>query len=474
MELKLDYASYQAIQVAILSIILVLTTAAVLAGSTISTFAAAGLCVSTPLVYDASTSFFLVGAYFGQLVLQLFRIAIDTYGFGVDRPSQASEARSIAQVVTGPGYVMTIITLIQFLCNLALYVYPDTLACQDVLGVKTSPYLWIEWVSSVHTIFYLILNVDQNRHTIFHTPPTPPPPLTTPPTNTPPLTNTTVELSIQFLAFAAIFLLFLTNWPLPSALGGALFVLANVSMGGAVMWLQYYVYDAYSRAKGRMINAQDVLELYSFVNDVRIAEVQLNASTSVGVLLVFFPLVYYVRLMGMLSDEQYHLVVAVLSMITKGTFSNQIGNGLALLHDPTKALLLKQVQQSALERSAFLRYVFHEVRVPLNSISLGIQILKDREFKEASTCMADVLEDVLAWQQILDGDVLLAEEQVCLAEMLQAVVELPLIEAKKLHVFTNIRSDVPPYVLGDRVVLTRVIGKSVEVRVTMNTFKDGQ
>eukprot|EP01031_Cornospumella_fuschlensis_P036889 gene36889-44753_t len=421
MELKLDYASYQAIQVAILSIILVFTTAAVLAGSSISTFAAAGLCVSTPLVYDASTSFFLVGAYFGQLVLQLFRVAIDTYGFGVDRPSLSSEGRTIAQVVTGPGYVMTIITLIQFLCNLALYVYPNTRACQDVLGVKTSPYLWIEWVSSVHTIFYLILNLDQNRHTIFHTPPTTPPPTTNPHTTTPHTntnTNTTIELSIQFLAFVAIFLLFLTNWPLSFALGGALFALANVSMGAAVLWLQYYVYDNYSRAKGRMIHAQyspthqspltmqaqDVLELYSHVNDVRIAEVQLNASTSVGVLLVFFPLVYYVRLMGMLSDEQYHLVVAVLSMITKGTFSNQIGAA---------------AQAGAAVGGGEKR--LSALRLPRASDTIFPDTL--RLMQEASTCMADVLEDVLAWQQILDGDVLLAEEQVCVAEMLQAVVD---------------------------------------------------
>lgn len=36
------------------------------------------------------------------------------------------------------------------------------------------------------------------------------------------------------------------------------------------------------------------------------------------------------------------------------------------------------IEQSANEaRRAFLRYVFHEVRVPLNSITMGLYILND-------------------------------------------------------------------------------------------------
>ena len=66
-------------------------------------------------------------------------------------------------------------------------------------------------------------------------------------------------------------------------------------------------------------------------------------------------------------------------------------------------------------RLMFLRYVFHEVRVPLNSLILGLQLLQDslmltvvdketiQMMQEAANFMTETLNDVLSLQKIEQG-----------------------------------------------------------------------
>ncbi len=66
-------------------------------------------------------------------------------------------------------------------------------------------------------------------------------------------------------------------------------------------------------------------------------------------------------------------------------------------------------------RRDFLKYIFHELRSPLNSLSIGIDLLqrcgtlKDSEvesvglMKDASVFMADILNNMLTIQKIEEG-----------------------------------------------------------------------
>ena len=66
-------------------------------------------------------------------------------------------------------------------------------------------------------------------------------------------------------------------------------------------------------------------------------------------------------------------------------------------------------------RRAFLKYIFHELRSPLNSLSIGIDLLQsggalqgnDVEsvvlMKDASVFMTDILNNVLTIQKIEEG-----------------------------------------------------------------------
>ncbi len=63
----------------------------------------------------------------------------------------------------------------------------------------------------------------------------------------------------------------------------------------------------------------------------------------------------------------------------------------------------------------FLKYIFHELRSPLNSLTIGIEILENSDglnsddleslglMKDASSFMSDTLNNVLSIQKIEEG-----------------------------------------------------------------------
>ena len=66
-------------------------------------------------------------------------------------------------------------------------------------------------------------------------------------------------------------------------------------------------------------------------------------------------------------------------------------------------------------RRNFLKYIFHELRSPLNSLTIGIEILENCDglnegdleslglMKDASSFMSDTLNNVLSIQKIEEG-----------------------------------------------------------------------
>ena len=111
------------------------------------------------------------------------------------------------------------------------------------------------------------------------------------------------------------------------------------------------------------------------------------------------------------------------------------------------------------------RYVFHEVRVPLNTIRLGLDSMQqsgsldsDTSFvvscmDEAANTMADTLNDVLSYQKIEEGKVELVAGPFGVAGFLQAVAfgfEATL-QAKRLALRTSAFDQVrPPSIAFDR------------------------
>ena len=83
-----------------------------------------------------------------------------------------------------------------------------------------------------------------------------------------------------------------------------------------------------------------------------------------------------------------------------------------------RALSEENFQNINEARRNFLKYIFHELRSPLNSLAIGIEILEKSEdlkegdleslglMKDASTFMGDTLNNVLSIQKIEEGALL--------------------------------------------------------------------
>lgn len=134
-------------------------------------------------------------------------------------------------------------------------------------------------------------------------------------------------------------------------------------------------------------------------------------------------------------------------------------------------LLYLQDLKSNESRRAFLRYVFHEVRVPLNSISLGVQILRSSFMEgspemdtmnmvnEAIVFMGNTLNDTLAIQKLQEGALKLNFSPFSVKEHIFTVISSYEIELKDKNIAcrVGIEDDVPGFILGDNYRLKHVL-----------------
>ena len=139
---------------------------------------------------------------------------------------------------------------------------------------------------------------------------------------------------------------------------------------------------------------------------------------------------------------------------------------------------LRVEQNANAARRAFLRYVLHEVRVPLNSICMGLQLLKDRENLESSpeeyddallmmtesvSYMSDTLNDVLSIQKIEEGKLVLKYEIFHISEVLRTVRHSlkGLMASKEINYIESFEESVPRRVKGDRFRIEHVLANLV-------------
>jgi len=88
---------------------------------------------------------------------------------------------------------------------------------------------------------------------------------------------------------------------------------------------------------------------------------------------------------------------------------------LDLVESARRALSEENFRNINEARRNFLKYIFHELRSPLNSLAIGIEILEKSEdlkegdleslglMKDASMFMSDTLNNVLSIQKIEEG-----------------------------------------------------------------------
>jgi len=164
----------------------------------------------------------------------------------------------------------------------------------------------------------------------------------------------------------------------------------------------------------------------------------------------------------------------VLSVLTKGLFAAfTMDLHLDLLVKTEQALVQEKRMNDA--RRTFMKYIFHEVRNPLNSLTVGIKLLmtspalepQDKDSLEmmdsASKFMKETLDNVLNLHRIEEGHFELDISPFSLKETIKRVVSMygGIIMDKDLTLVYDISPDVPAILLGDSDRIAHVVSNFI-------------
>jgi hypothetical protein len=329
----------------------------------------------------------VVGGSVGQLIVQIFRVFVQIQGYSLEGKLRHPNATKL----------MLFICVVQSLSLICTYQQYFNYTCEDFLGVRTSPFMWWEWLTTVPSIFFLVSMLDVKRSTM-----------------------SVKDIRTEVLGGISIFFLFSGNIPMPKWLHVILFSLANVCMVSATSYQQYYTFVEYLTAKDaydRNVNEKKSIASIrkEIFDDIGIAQCKLNSAVFITIIYAIFPCVYYSKVFDLIDHDTCYVLMFTAALMARILFMQLISDSHVNILDPNKFLLLEEKKKAEESRSMFLRYVFHEVRVPLNSVSLGLQILQDsvhlncveREtiamMKDATNFMAETLNDVLSLQKVEEG-----------------------------------------------------------------------
>ena len=180
-----------------------------------------------------------------------------------------------------------------------------------------------------------------------------------------------------------------------------------------------------------------------------------------------FPIVYFLSLRRIISHDMTVVLFMVCNISTKIIF---VAILMAAHVEVLYMLFIAETHLNASKR-AFLRYVMHEVRVPLSSITMGIGLLEESDhitdeereslmmMKGATCFMQETLNDVLCMQKIEEGKLELCYVPFPVADVVR-VVESALkgsLSQKRIQLYTMVNEDVPAFVRGDRFRIEHVL-----------------
>lgn len=344
-------------------------------------------CVGKPFsLWTNNVIALIASATGGHAISQLFRIVAANVGFRYDQQPRHPYA----------GIIMFFVTVFMTGSQGSVYFGILERTCIDGYGTPFSPHIWIDWIATVPYCFFLVSMMDLDRNEMSLT-----------------------DLLVQGSGTSAVVALFLTMFTENLLLINTLFIFANFAMTFA---LGYQQFDSYVSFKTSCDNYERSVEqdLEDHVCShlrylVTIAQSKLNCATFLSISFSLFPVAYYLRLIGIIDDDIWHISIVLLNYLSKCLFAILTTDCHIEMLDSSRVLLMEEKKRSEESRMMFLRYVFHEVRVPLNSVSLGVQLLNDSDtisdsdketvhtIREAIQFMSETLNDVLSIQKIEQG-----------------------------------------------------------------------
>jgi signal transduction histidine kinase len=369
------------------------------------------------------------------------------------------------------SFLITFLMASQQLLNLIF----SPVICIDAFGLITPLLQWFEWMISVPLMIYMSLTLDPFK----------------------------VELSLEdliilILTEMSIFVSFMTTWGIGINYSIICIAVGTVSMICSLHMLVLQSYRTHALAvldsttsvsnNGKLSMGSNMIETQVSQNKlqsttvesiyVKLASRKLYSSVYLCAVLPLFPVVFYAGWTDVLQKMDVFAIVIVMNFLAKHCFALVLTDFQLEMMDPNK-LALKMEKAANESRRAFLRYVFHEVRVPLNSISMGLYVLKSFTFtnetsetlgmmQEATHLMAETLNDVLSIQKI-EEDKLDLVYDVCDVDNITQNASKSLhaqIRSKGVHLQIVRKVNTPNTIIADKFrlehVLTNMISNAVK------------
>lgn len=276
--------------------------------------------------------------------------------------------------------------------------------CTDVLGVDSTAAQWAEWLVTVPLMVYMTLAMEDKKSLTSH------------------------DLTILAVFILAISFGFLLNFKnMPTAAGYVMFVLGCCSITVTIVL---------DRLSGKKFKSA-INDHCTSHADYRRALIKASKRRTLSRLFLavfpLFPLTHILAQAKVLDRESTIIAYALCSLIAKLLFAGSVSDAHMSLADGVTKLRLTAEQTANDKRRNFLRYVFHEVRVPLNTISMGLIVVKENynllsdDSKEAidmmngaTRFMGDTLNDVLSMQKIEDGKMELIMKAFTMGSLIKA------------------------------------------------------
>eukprot|EP00628_Pelagophyceae_sp_CCMP2097_P038821 CAMPEP_0184256912 /NCGR_PEP_ID=MMETSP0977-20130417/9056_1 /TAXON_ID=483370 /ORGANISM="non described non described, Strain CCMP2097" /LENGTH=934 /DNA_ID=CAMNT_0026562507 /DNA_START=47 /DNA_END=2846 /DNA_ORIENTATION=- len=423
-------------------------------------------------------SFCTMTCFMTSAVLNWLKIAFD------DQPTSASEACEV-RARHAPLECVVVINLISMLTHfmIATETMPVTVS---IFGQRMHSARWAEWCSLVPLLMLLMHSLD------------PPGPLDDAPKPEQALEPAAVRPFLSRYALASVLCQTASTWlgavcslwQMPLMLGLGIFLVSCLSFSHIFFVL------ANSRAALKVVlaaadatNGASLAGLPSSTMHFskQVSERQARARQVKSTLLTYvctltwsmFVAVYCVGMLQLVSHDVETILYSAVDVVAKCLYSAALGTAHSSVLSPEHALrrLLALEQEATLQRRRFLRYVMHEVRVPLNAVSLGVRALA-RSVTTAPA--APALHDDEDNQRCDDGRLCLSQDEIvevinivdssiaCMSETLDDVLSFASIEEGRFTLHCE------PFMVGDIVdhVLAMHNASALERRIPLTSTID--
>ena len=259
--------------------------------------------------------------------------------------------------------------------------------CVDVLGVSSTAAQWSEWLVCVPLMTYMIVTIDDKSDLS--------------------ISDYTIILLMGFSVLVG----FLMNFTVTYGGGIFLFVFGCLCLMGVLLFV-IKAPHAIAPNSGPATELQTTNKKH---RDLGIATRRKALIVLVAILFPLFPIIYLLGWVLVLDRDQVAVGYILVSVMSKLFFVHALIDSQVYLLDSLEAY--RKTEKLAQDsRRDFLRYVFHELRIPLNTLTIGIGLLQeDKDYLNnpcqealhmmngATSFMSDTLNDVLFMHKIEEG-----------------------------------------------------------------------